>query len=141
MLVSQREAAKSCLAMTRVHRGGVLATKVRYFGVKSTKVCRDTFVNLTFQIKPAKVGHLQSLGVNSAKVRRFCATKTPPPGLRSVGGPKLLKWGLSRRGSNLLKSDQPLTSTIYPPVRLWLTFKAAFSFIRFAVSALGSQRI
>ena len=27
----------------------------------------------------------------------------PAPGLRSVGGPKLLKWGLSGRGSNLLK--------------------------------------
>ena len=28
--------------------------------------------------KPAKVAHLQSLGVNSAKVGRFCATKTSP---------------------------------------------------------------
>jgi hypothetical protein len=35
-------------------------------------------------------------------------------GLRSAGGPKLLKWGLSGRGSNLLKSDRPLTS-ILPP--------------------------
>ena len=45
------------------------------------------------------------------KVCRFCATKTPPP-IRSVGGPKLLKWGLSGRGSNLLNwSDRPLTSS------------------------------
>ena len=31
----------------------------------------------------------------------------------AAGGPKLLKWGLSAsgRGSNLLKSDRPLTST------------------------------
>jgi hypothetical protein len=27
-----------------------------------------------------------------------------------VAGPKLLKWGTSGRGSNLLKSDRPLTS-------------------------------
>ena len=77
---------------------GVVATKVGYFGVKSTKVYR-----VQMGTKPAKFGHLQSLGVNSAKVRRFCATKTspfPPPGLRSVGGPKLLKWGTSGRGSN-----------------------------------------
>jgi len=33
-----------------------------------------------------------------------------------VGGPKLLKWGLSGRGSNLLKSDRPLTSYYYPRV-------------------------
>ena len=32
-------------------------------------------------------------------------------GLRSAGGPKLLNWGLSGQGSNLLKSDRPLTST------------------------------
>ena len=31
----------------------------------------------------------------------------PPPGLRSVGGPKLLKWGLSGRGSNLLSPGTP----------------------------------
>jgi len=53
---------------------GVLATKVGYFGVKSTNVLRAQMGT-----KPAKVGHLQSRGVNSAKVRRFCATKTPPP--------------------------------------------------------------
>jgi len=66
-----------------------------YFGVKSTNVLREQMGT-----KPAKLGRLQSLGVNSAKVRRFCATQTslppPPPGLFSVGGPKLLKWGLSR---------------------------------------------
>jgi len=90
----------------RGHRGEV-ATKVWYFGVKSTNVYQ-----VQMGTKPAKVGRLQSLAVvNSAKVRRFCATKTPPPCLRSVGGPKLLKWGLSGRGSNLLKSDRPLTST------------------------------
>jgi hypothetical protein len=38
----------------------------------------------------------------------------------------LLKWGLSGRGSNLLKSDPPLTSisiyaTGYPRVRVTLT--------------------
>ena len=75
-----------------------------YFGVKSTNVYQ-----VQMGTKPAKVGRLQSLGVNSAKVRRFCATKTPPlpprQVFRSVGGPKFLKWGLSGRGSNLLKSD------------------------------------
>ena len=30
-------------------------------------------------------------------------------GLSSAGGPKLLKWGLSGQGSNLLKSGRPLT--------------------------------
>ena len=84
-----------------LRHGGELATKVGYFGVKSTNVLREQMGT-----KPAKLGRLQSLGVNSAKVRRFCATKTSPPppqGLRSVGGPKLLKWGLSGRGSNLLQ--------------------------------------
>ena len=38
---------------------GVLATKVGYFGVKSTKVHR-----VQMGTKPAKVGRLQSLGVN-----------------------------------------------------------------------------
>ena len=67
----------------------------------------------------------------SAKVRRtrFCATKTsPPPGLRFVGGPKLLKWGLSGRGhlllpyikktysSKLVKSESPLTCLLPPGV-------------------------
>jgi hypothetical protein len=101
--------------MKNVNHPGVLATKVRYFGVKSTKVYR-----VQMGTKPAKVGRLRSLGVNSAKVRVGSAHNEdlpvpprppPPPGFRSVGGPKLLKWGLSGRGSNLLKSDPPLTST------------------------------
>ena len=41
----------------------------------------------------------------------------PPPGLRSAGGPKLLKWGLpgegTGEGSNLLKCGRPLL----PPPR------------------------
>ena len=90
---------------------GELATKVGYFGVKSTKVHR-----VQMGTKPAKVGHLQSLGVStllkSTSVLRN--EDLPPPGVRSVGGPKLLKWGLSGRGSNLLKSDRPLT--YYPRV-------------------------
>jgi len=69
--------------------------------------------------KPAKLGRLQSLGVNSAKLRRFCATKTPPPpplfpGLRSVGGPKLLKWGLSHRARVKSAKARP-TPYVYDP--------------------------
>jgi hypothetical protein len=62
---------------------GVVATKVGYFGVKSTKVYR-----VQMGTKPAKVGRLQSFDVNSAKVRRFCATKTstPPPPRSSLRG-------------------------------------------------------
>ena len=64
--------------------------------------------------QPAKVGHLQSLGVNSAEVCRFCATKTfpPPPGLRSGAGPKLLKGGPSGRGANRLKEGSGVRYTI-----------------------------
>ena len=52
--------------------------------------------------------------VKSAKVRPQVAShkKVFAPqkkGLRSAGGPKLLKWDLSGRGSNLLKSDPPLS--------------------------------
>ena len=61
---------------------------------------------------PRLATKVRYFGVNSAKVRRFGATKTspppPPPGLRSAGGPKLLKWGLPGRGSNVLKSRRPL---------------------------------
>ena len=54
---------------------GVLATKVGYLGGSNRLTCAGTKMGT----QPAKVGHLQSLGVNSAKVRRFCATKTSPP--------------------------------------------------------------
>jgi hypothetical protein len=37
-----------------------------------------------------------------------------PPGLRSVGGPKLRKWGLSGRGSNLLTKVRPTPYVYYP---------------------------
>ena len=56
---------------------GELATKVGYFGVKSTNVQR-----VQMGTKPAKLGRLQLLGVNSAKVRRLSATMNeylPPP--------------------------------------------------------------
>jgi hypothetical protein len=63
---------------------GVVATKVGYFGVKSTNVHRVQCADARWAQNLAKVGHLPSrlrLGVNSAKVRRFWATKTstPPP--------------------------------------------------------------
>ena len=96
---------------------GELVAKVGYFGVKSTKVCRAQMGT-----KPAKVGRL---GPRCAKVRRgphpaptgasakrssiHAASKVAKVG--AAGGPKLLKWGLSGRGSNLLKSDRPLTSS------------------------------
>jgi hypothetical protein len=94
--------------------GGGVATKVGYFGVKSTKVQR-----LQMGTKPAKVGHLQSLGVNSAKVSRFCTTKThlppPPPGLRSAERTKVGKVGPLRAR---VKSAQvrPTPYVYYPPV-------------------------
>ena len=136
MLVSHREKPPSPLfSNDACARGGVLATKAGYFGVKSTKVCRDTF-----QIKPAEVGHLQSLGVNSAKVRRFCATKTSPPRSSLRGRTKVAKLGPLQARVKSAKV-RPTPYVYYPPVRVWLTLKAAFSFIRFAVSALGSQRI
>ena len=63
---------------------------------------------------PAKQGSNPQT-ILSTKKTYFC----PPAGsglfsqkgLRSAGGPKLLKWGLPGRGSNLLKSGRPLTST------------------------------
>jgi len=61
--------------------------------------------------KVAKVG--SRARVKSAKVQPQAASHKKvfarQKGLRSAGGPKLLKWGLSGRGSNLLKSDRPLT--------------------------------
>ena len=45
-----------------LRHGGELATKVGYFGIKSTNVLREQMGT-----KPAKLGRLQSLGVNSAK--------------------------------------------------------------------------
>ena len=51
--------------------GGIVATKVGYFGVKSTNVCRDT---ITFSTKPAKVGQRRhqegSAGTKSGSRRR-----------------------------------------------------------------------
>jgi hypothetical protein len=65
--------------------------------------------------KLLKWGRFRGRGrVKSAKVRPQAASHkkvfAPQKGLRSAGGPKLLKRGLSGRGSNLLKSDRPLTS-------------------------------
>jgi hypothetical protein len=101
---------------------GVVDAKVGYFGIKSTKVYR-----VQMGTKPAKS---RSLGPRCAKVRRgphpaptgasanrssiHAASKVAKVG--AAGGPKLLKWGrLRARGSNLLKSDRPLTSTVLPP--------------------------
>ena len=63
--------------------------------------------------KPAKVGRLASTLLNKSTwvLRNEGPPLLPPPGLRSVGGPKLLIWGLFGRGANLLKSDRPLTSS------------------------------
>ena len=68
--------------------------------------------------KPAKVGHLQSLGVNSAKVRRFCATKTspfPPPRSSLRGRTKVAKVGhLRARVKSAKVRPTPFTS-LGPP--------------------------
>jgi hypothetical protein len=68
--------------------------------------------------KPAKVGHLQSLGVNSAKVRRFMRNvqRRPPPPPPQVFAPwrtKVAKVGplRARVKSAKVVSDPPLTST------------------------------
>jgi hypothetical protein len=81
---------------------GVLATKVGYFGVKSTNVQR-----LQMGTKPAKVGRLAP-GVLKCGAAPTPHRRAPPQkGLRSTprakllikvgaaGGPKLLKRGLS----------------------------------------------
>ena len=77
--------------------------------------------------KPAKVGRLAPCLINQGsnpgnipypgipeKARYTCGIGLfwlfSQKGLRSVGGPKLLKSGLPGRGSNLLKSGRPLTS-------------------------------
>ena len=66
--------------------------------------------------KPAKVAHRPSWPTKAAKVCRFCATKTsPPPGLRSAGGPKLLKWGLPRARVKSAKV-RPTPYVYYPRV-------------------------
>ena len=111
-------------ALRRSMHGGVLATKVGYFGVKSANVLREQMGT-----KPAKVGRLAPCLLNRVRTPVFVdklstivdnlSTKTrfwlfSQKGLRSAGGPKLLKWGLSGRGSNLLKSGRPLTSTTPP---------------------------
>jgi hypothetical protein len=63
--------------------GTFLATKVGYFGVKSTNVHRRGLQT------PAKVGLLAAT-LSLLKVRRFFATKNSlPPGLCSVGGTKV----------------------------------------------------
>ena len=92
---------------------GVLATKVGSLGSNRLTCTGGKAVQMWApNLLNSVACTLQSLGVvNSAKVRaRFCAQRrrktsfpAPPPGLRSVGGPKLLKWGLFGRGSNLLK--------------------------------------
>ena len=86
-------------SIKRLKWGGV------YFGVKYTNVQR-----VQMGTKPAKVGRLAS---TLLKYVGSAQRRPPPPrqAFRSVGGPKLLKWGLSERGSNLLKSDRPFTST------------------------------
>jgi hypothetical protein len=48
----------------RLRHPGVLATKLGYFGVKSTNVYR-----VQMGTKPAKVGHLQSLCESPARTR------------------------------------------------------------------------
>ena len=85
---------------------GVLATKVGYFGVKSTKEHR-----VQMGTKPAKVGRLAP-GVLKCGAASFAAStphrRAPPQkGLPihaaskvakvgAAGGPKLLKWGRLR---------------------------------------------
>jgi hypothetical protein len=89
------------------------------FGVKLTRLKRQQLQMGTTNL--LKVGRL---GPRCAKVRRaphpaptgasakrssiHAASKVANVG--AAGGPKLLKWGLSGRGSNLLKSDRPLPS-------------------------------
>ena len=148
---------------------GVLATKMRYFGVKSTNVHRGQMGT-----NPAEVTHRPSWPTKATKPGLFplaiinselrvrvraafgdgqvcvsprddlsvvrglsravlCLSDPPPlvadqshstrPFLRDgrpfckkrsslrVGGPKLLKWGLSERGSNLLQSRRLLLPT------------------------------
>ena len=64
-------------------------TKVRYFGVKLTNVPQGQMGT-----KPPKVAHRPSWPTKAAKNQAF----PPRPktflqeGLRSAGGPKLLKW-------------------------------------------------
>ena len=66
-------------------------------------------------VQHARVGHLGVTLLKMSVLRnQDLMQDLPPPGLRSAGGPKLLKWGLPGRGSNLLKFGRPLTSTTPP---------------------------
>jgi hypothetical protein len=73
--------------------------------------------------KPAKVGlghlqYMQSLGVNSAKVRRFCATKTPPPPqvFAPRGRTKVAKVGPLRARVKSAKVPDPALTSYDPRV-------------------------
>jgi len=101
-VVAQREESGTSSLVVSVFHPGVLATKVGYFGVKSTKVYQ-----VQMGTKPAKS---RSLGPRCAKVRRgphpaptgasakrssiHAASKVAKVG--AAGGPKLLKWGRLR---------------------------------------------
>jgi hypothetical protein len=117
---SQALESRGSVSVYPLHHGGELATKVGYFGVKSTNVRRTQMGT-----KPAKVGRLASTLLKYVGSAQRSAFPAPPPfgppntashkkvfapqnKVFAVGGPKLLKWGLSGRGSNLLKSDPPL---------------------------------
>ena len=98
---------------------GVLATKVRYFGVKSTNVYL-----VQMGTKPTKVAQRPSWP-SAPRGRPKRLNQAFPPrsktflqkGLRSAGGPKLLKWGLPGRGVKSAKLPLPLAEDprVFPP--------------------------
>ena len=101
---------------------GVLATKVGYFGVKSTNVLREQIrsrwaPNLLNSVACSRLASTLLNYVGSAQRRPPPSPPLPRSSLRERTRPKLLKWGFAvglGRLSNLLKPDRPLTSTTPP---------------------------
>ena len=108
--------------------GTLVATKVRYFGVKSTRTC----TRVQMGTRPAKVTHRpprgrpkrlnqgfssrpKTFGRMVALVRKGGDTTFCKKVLRSAGGPKLLKWGLPGRGARVKSAKVPPTPYVYYP--------------------------
>ena len=73
------------------HHPGVLATKVGYFGVKSTKVPTCAVTSVQMGTYPAKVGRLAPGVLKCGAVPTPHRWAPPQKGLRSAARAKLLK--------------------------------------------------